>query len=272
MTVVLACQLAPVLGDPAANRDLVADAVMGAADDGAEIVVLPELASSGYSFADTAEARDAAERPDGVTMQLWARLARDRGIVIVGGFCEEGDDGAVYNSAAILEPEGATTVYRKVHLWDRERLIFTPGDQAPPVVESRFGRVATMICYDLEFPEWVRIPALSGAQLLAAPVNWPDAPRPDGERPAEVVRVQADASVNRMCIAACDRVGPERDTDWVGGSVITDADGWVQVGGWPSTDSVRLMADVDLAATEVKDVGGLSNIHRDRRPALYRVR
>lgn len=50
------------------------------------------------------------------------------------------------------------------------------------MVATRFGRIAVMVCYDLEFPEWVRLPALSGAQLLCAPVNWPAAPRPEGER------------------------------------------------------------------------------------------
>ncbi len=223
------CQLAPVLGDPAANRELAADAVAGAAAQGAGVIVLPELVSSGYVFESQAEARACAEPADGQTVALWARLAAEHGVVIVAGFCEVAD-GTVYNSAALVDHGTLRCVYRKAHLWDRERLWFTPGSAAPPVLATRYGRVAVMICYDLEFPEWVRLPALAGAQLLCAPVNWPAAPHPDGERAAEIVRVQAGAGVNRMFIAACDRTGEERGAAWVSGSVIVDPDGWPLAG------------------------------------------
>jgi len=88
--------------------------------------------------------------------------------------------------------------------------VFTPGDAPPPVVSLPFGRAGLMICYDLEFPEWVRLAALGGADLLAAPVNWPAMPVPAGERPSDVVRVQADACVNGMFIAVADRCRAER--------------------------------------------------------------
>src|SRR5262249_47026140 len=151
----------------------------------------------------------------------------------------------LFNSAAVIDPSGLRAVYRKAHLWDRERLIFDAGNAAPPVVETPVGRVATMICYDLEFPEWVRIPALAGAQVLAAPVNWPASPGPEEERPTEVVRVQANASVNRLPIVACDRVAVERGVAWVGGTVLTDADGWVVAGGWRSEGETTVMAEID---------------------------
>jgi predicted amidohydrolase len=189
-TVVACCQLAPVLGAPAANRELTSGAITRAAEHGASVVVLPELASSGYVFESTAEAAACAEAADGETVTSWARLAARYGIVIVGGFCEA-SGGEVFNSAALVDPDGLRCVYRKAHLWDSEARWFTPGRAAPPVVPTRFGRLAVMICYDLEFPEWVRLPALDGAQLLCAPTNWPAAPRPAGERPSEVVRVQA---------------------------------------------------------------------------------
>src|SRR5262249_4869608 len=176
---------------------------------------------------------------------------------------------SLFNSAAVVDASGVRAVYRKAHLWDRERLIFDAGNEAPPIVETSVGRLSTMICYDLEFPEWVRIPALAGAQLLAAPVNWPASPAPEGERPAEVVRVQANAAVNRMPIVACDRVAMERGVTWVGGTVLTDADGWVVAGGWASEGETVVMAEVDPAQADDKKIGGLSDIHADRRPELY---
>ena len=116
---------------------------------------------------------------------------------------------------------GTRAVYRKAHLWDAEKRIFTPGDCAPAVVELPFGRIGLMICYDLEFPEWVRLAALSGADLIAVPVNWTalGSPAPPGERSGEVVLAQAAASSNGVFIAVADRCGTERGVDWLGDSV-----------------------------------------------------
>ncbi len=269
MTVVACCQLAPVLGDPAANRELAADAVTDAATRGASVVVLPELISSGYVFESRAEALACAEAADGPTVTRWARLADRHQVVIVGGFCETAG-GELFNSAALVDPGGLRCVYRKAHLWDKERLWFSPGGAAPEVVPTRFGQIAVLICYDLEFPEWVRVPALDGAQLLCAPVNWPAFPRPDGERPAEIVRVQADAAVNRMFIAACDRTGAERGVEWVGGSVIVDADGWPLAEATMTAGPITITAECQLGDALDKATGPRNDVHADRRPGLYR--
>ena len=268
-TVVACCQVTPALGNPAANRELVADAVSHAAAQGASVIVLPELVSSGYVFDSRADAQASAEAADGATVTLWARLAADHGVVIVGGFCETTAAGELFNSAALVDPGGLRGVYRKAHLWDKERLWFSSGSAAPPVIPTLFGRIAVMICYDLEFPEWVRLPALDGAQLLCAPVNWPAFPRPDGERPAEIVRVQADAAVNRMFIAACDRTGEERGVEWVGGSVIVDADGWPLACATPSAGLTIIAAECQLDHALDKAISPISNVHADRRPELY---
>lgn len=267
---VVACaQLQPRLGDMEGNVHRTCEAIRSAAAQGAHVVVLPELASSGYAFVDQQEAIAAAQPIDGPCIAAWKDVAAELGIVVVGGFCELGDNGSVYNSAAIIDDTGVRAIYRKAHLWDRERLIFEAGEGRPPVVDTAFGRIGVVVCYDLEFPEWVRVVALARAQLLCAPVNWPRYPRPVGERPGEVVRVQADAAVNRMFIAACDRVGSERGVDWVGGSVIVDADGWPLAGGEGLDYEAIMFAQCRLAEADDKGVGGLSDIHADRRPGLY---
>lgn len=267
---VVACaQLAPAIGDVEGNIMRTREALHTAADQGAQVVVLPELASSGYAFADRAEALAAAEPVDGSSVTAWAEVAEWRGIIVVAGFCERGHGDAIHNSAVLIDSSGVRAVYRKAHLWDRERLIFDAGDAAPPVVDTTLGRIGVMICYDLEFPEWVRIAALDGAQLLCAPTNWPDAPRPPGERAGEVLRVMAEAAMNRMFIAVCDRVGAERGIEWVGGSVIVDPNGWPLAGGAASTQPGHILARCALAEADDKGVGGLSDIHADRRPELY---
>ena len=173
-TLIAVAQLAIAVGEPDANRQAAAAAVAEAAAAGARLVVLPELCDSGYVFEGADEARGLATSAAGnVTLRQWRSLADAHRLVIVGGFCELGADGRLYNSAAVVDASGTRAVYRKAHLWDKEKLVFTPGDAPPPVVDTEVGRVAVLVCYDLEFPEWVRLAALDGADLVAAPVNWP---------------------------------------------------------------------------------------------------
>jgi 5-aminopentanamidase len=236
---------------------------------GATIVLLPELSASGYVFRDVTEARALAEPADGPTAAGWAALARRSLVTIVGGICEVGTDGLLYNTALVVDAAGVRAAYRKAHLWDAEKLVFTPGDKPPPVVSTAGTQLGVMICYDLEFPEWVRLPALGGARLLCAPANWPALPRPEGERPIEVVRAQAAAGVNRMFVAVCDRAGAERGVDWVGGSVIIDADGWPLAGPHPGDHEITITADCDLASAADKRISDRNDVMADRRPALY---
>src|SRR5690349_10958505 len=130
-TVVASVQLAPVLGDYDGNQAKVADAVRRAAAAGAAVVVVPELATSGYVFESAGEAR-AAARPAAEALAPWVEVARATGTIVAGGFAELAD--AVHNSAAIVDGGGVLAVYRKVHLWDRESLVFAAGSSPPPVV------------------------------------------------------------------------------------------------------------------------------------------
>ena len=270
MTVVAVCQLSLAVGEPEANLAVAAAAVRAAAGARATLVVLPELCDSGYVFDSAAEARALAS-PSGQSdaLRQWHALAREHQLVIVGGFCELGPEGQLFNSAALLDASGVRTVYRKAHLWDAEKLVFIPGERRPPVVDLPDGRVAVMICYDLEFPEWVRLAALDGADLIAAPVNWPAAPRPPAERPAEVIKVQAGAAVNGVFIAVADRCATERGVTWVGGSVIAGPDGYPLAGPVLADQPALLTADCDLHRARNKRINAHNDLLADRRPALY---
>jgi len=269
-TIRVACQqLAPVIGELEANRAAALAAIEAAAGAGAQVVVLPELVSSGYAFEDAAEARALAEPADGPTLAGWAAAAAAHGLVIAGGFPELGEAGRLYNSAALVGPGGVRVVYRKAHLWDRELLFFTPGDEPPPVIDTLHGRIGLLVCYDLEFPEWTRTAALRGAELLCVPTNWPLVPRPEGERPMEVLRAMVTAATNRMVVAACDRCGSERGVDWVAGSAIAAPAGWLLAGPPAAPEPTLLIADVDLAASRDKALGPRNDVLADRRPALY---
>ena len=266
MTRVACQQLAPAIGDLAANRELCLAAIDEAIEAGAEVIVLPELITSGYMFSSTEEAAEVAIAPDHELLREWAAAAARADVVVIGGFCERGEDGRVYNSAAVVDGAGMRAVYRKLHLWDNEHAIFTPGSQAPPVIETRVGRIGVVICYDLEFPELTRSVALAGAQLLAVPTNWPLFPRPDGERPSEVTIAMATGRINKMAVACADRVGLERGQDWTGGATIVDPDGWVAA---ESRAPGLVIAEVDLQLALDKRLTDRADVFGDRRPELY---
>ncbi|MDO9408366.1 nitrilase-related carbon-nitrogen hydrolase [Patulibacter sp.] len=266
MTRIACQQLAPRIADLDHNRAQARTAIREAVDAGAQVVVLPELVTSGYVFASKEEAAGVAVTPEHELFGEWSAEAERGGAVVVGGFCEAGPDGTLFNSAALVDRAGVVAVYRKTHLWDREKLVFSPGAQAPVVVDTAVGRIGVVVCYDMEFPEMTRGLALAGCELLAVPTNWPLVPRPDGERAPEVVVGMGTARVNRMAIACCDRAGVERGQEWNSGTSIIDADGWVVA---ERADAGLLLADVDLEPTRSKRLTEHADLHGDRRPELY---
>jgi predicted amidohydrolase len=265
MARIACCQIDPTIGATAANAELIEAHIRGAVSAGADIVVLPELATSGYMFADADEARAAAITPTDSAFANWSAAAGDS--IVIGGICEVGEDARLYNSAVMVDAGGVIARYRKTHLWDREKLIFTPGDALPPVVGTRHGVIAVMVCYDIEFGELTRRAALDGAEVIAAPVNWPLFPRPQGEHPGEVITAMSTARTNRIAVACCDRAGVERGQQWTEGTAIVDPDGWVVASAGPGT--AMAIADVDLAATHDKTLTEHVHLFDDRRVDLY---
>jgi 5-aminopentanamidase len=266
MTRIVCQQLAPVLGDLAANREISVAAIREALDAGGEIVVLPELITSGYMFASAEETAAVAIERDDPILRAWAAEAARGGAVVIGGFAERGADGVVYNSAAVIDGGEMIGVYRKCHLWDQEKLWFAPGTEPPGVFDTRHGRIGVLVCYDLEFPEMTRTVALKGADLIAVPTNWPRVPKPEGERTPEVNIAMAAARGSRVFVACCDRAGLERGQEWSQGTSVIDLDGWVLDA---QSGIGSASADVDLTLARDKSYGGLADAFGDRRPELY---
>ncbi len=263
MTAIACRQLSPTIADLTGNHELIVDAIAEATGSGADIVVLPELATSGYMFDSPTEARACAVTVADPQVSAWSSAITGDSVAVVG-FAELGQDGAVYNSAAVVDRDGVRAVYRKAHLWDREKLVFQPGSYTPPVIDTLHGRIAVMICYDLEFPEFTRLTALTGADLLAVPTNWPLVERPTGERPPEVLLGQAAARVNHLAVACCDRSGTERGQQWTHGTTIIDHHGWIVTGvGGDQT------VELDLTLGRNKRLTEHSDLFLDRRTDLY---
>jgi predicted amidohydrolase len=264
----IACaQLAPAIGDLEGNRALAAGAIEEAAAQGAALVVLPELCTSGYVFADADEARALAEPADGPTAATWHALARRHGLVVVGGVCERDDDATLRNSAIVVDRDGLRAVYRKTHLWDREKLIFLAGDEPPPVVQTDAGRVGVAVCYDVIFFELLRGLALAGADVIAVPTNSPVLGPVAQPLAMELVVAMAAAHVNRVYIAQADRTGDERGVSWVGASAIADVTGELLAG--PLDGPGLLVAEIDPSRARDKRWGERNDVLADRRPELY---
>jgi len=203
-------QLSPRLGNLPFNHALSVRAVREAVEAGADVVVLPELVTCGYNFSSEEEARRVAIAADHQIFAEWSQLAAQGEAVVIGGFCEQGPHGGIYNSAALVDGSGVLAVYRKTHLWNLEKVLFVPGEAVPPVLNTSAARIGVLVCYDLEFPEMPRSLALAGAELVAVPTNWPLSPRPLSERPPEMIQAMAAARSNRISVACCDRAGEER--------------------------------------------------------------
>lgn len=267
LTRVVCQQLAPLIGNFEANHEISVAAIRDAVAAGADVIVLPELVTSGYLFASAEEVEAVAVTPEHVIFADWADAAVATAAVVIGGFVERGSDGLLYNSAALVDPTGVRAVYRKTHLWDQEKLYFAPGPELPPVVNTRIGWIAMLICYDLEFPELTRAAAIGGADLIAVPTNWPLLLRPPQERPPEVIIGMAAARVNHVAIAVCDRTGTERGQKWTEGTSIINEQGWIvdTAGAGPG----RALADLDLALGRDKRLTVLAHALGDRRPELY---
>jgi predicted amidohydrolase len=220
-------------------------------------------------FRSAEEARSLAEPVDGPQVSSWVAAVSGTPSVVVAGFCEAGEGGNVYNSAAIVDRDGVLGVYRKAHLWGAEPEVFTAGAAPPPVIDTEQGRIGIAICYDLEFPELTRGLALRGAEVIAAPTNWPRTRPPSGERSMLVTLAMATARLSRIFLVVCDRTGEERGSEFEGASVVAGPDGWLRAGPPADRAAVTLFADCDLDMARDKQTGELNDAFADRRPLVY---
>lgn len=268
---VASVQTAPQMGCVAANLARSIELVEQAAAQGAQLVVLPELANTGYMFESRQEAFALAETvPDGPSAQAWIALAQRLGIYLVAGIAERSGD-RLYNAALIAGPAGYLGTYRKLHLWGDENLFFEPGDLGLPVFHTELGRLGVAICYDGWFPEVYRLLAMRGADIVAVPTNWVPMPgqTPDGPAMAHALAI-AGAHSNGLTVVCADRVGTERGQPFVGRSLIVGSQGWTVAGPASFDQEEVLVAPIDLAASRrARQLNAFNHVLRDRRCDLY---
>lgn len=267
--------LAQVTGEPFEpedNRRLTGEAARRAFEGGADVVVLPEMIVPGYS-ADAARIAPLAESVDGPTVTGWQELAVEFGGFVAGGFCEA-DGSDRFNSAVVVGPDGVALHYRKLHLFDREKQAFTPGDLGLPVAELPFGTVGLCVCYDLRFVETARALALQGAELILVPTAWLTGFdqvkwRDDGLAPqAEGAMLQAN--LNQVFIACASQAGERGDVFFLGSSVLVGPTGALVLGPLPGTSDDLALAEIDLDdADRAQRRSELITPRADRRTDVY---
>lgn len=268
---VAAVQFTPEFGNVEANRNRTVEAirdVAGAVD--VDLVVLPELVTSGYVFESRAEVRNLAEPRDGTSVEAWTEAAAKTGAWVVGGFPEAGADGTLYNAAAVVAPDGLVGIYRKTHLWNEEKRWFEPGDGLP-VFDTPFGRLGVQVCNDVWFPGATVTQARAGADLISLPTNWPaveGAERAGGWTRGAHLAV-AHASANRVGFVCADRTGTERGTTFEGQSLIVDADATLAAGPAPIDSDATLTGTIDPEIAREKALTEYDDALGDRRPELY---
>ena len=231
----------------------------------ADLVVLPELWSSGYVFSSHAEVASLAEDPKtGPTARAVQAAARREKRHYVAGFPER-HRGRFYNSAMLVSPSGVKAIYRKLHLFEREQEWFSPGDLPLAVHRVGAARVGMLICFDWRFPETARALALLGADVIAHPSNLVYA------NAQEAMRVRA--LENRIATVTANRTGTETrpggSVPFTGRSQIVGPCGEVLVRARKTGDAA-LAADIDLAECRDKALSPHTHLFRSRRPSFYR--
>lgn len=256
-------QLKPVPADLHANIDCVLHHMQTASGEGADLAVFPECMLTGYVFDSREEAMNAAVPADAVIERL-APACRGLGLSMCVGFLER-DNARVYNTAALITPDGASHLYRKTHLppLGADRFI-DAGDGPLTVVQTALGCIGVMICYDMRFPEVALTLALQGAELLLLPTNWPDimTANPD-------FTTRCRARDTEAYLLACDRWGVENGTQFLGRSQIIDPSGQV-IAEAPVIGDAALHAELDMSNARRYARAGHGPLV-DRRPELYRI-
>ncbi len=253
-------QAAFTIGDVDANLETIDGLAWDAAATGAELVVAPELAVTGY----TAEASslELAEPIEGPITTRLGEIATNHGIALAVSVLEQAED-KVFNTGMILGPTGQLLArHRKTHLFGHERRIFTAGDDAVTIASVGSFAVALLVCYEVEFPEMVRAAALAGADLVVVPTaTWTYG---QGSPFARQV-IGARATENNLFVAYANHCGPAADGDYMGDSIIVGPRAHIEAeaGGRPEVCVATL--DIDDRVTGAATVPYLA----DRRPELY---
>jgi len=221
-----------------------------------DVLVFPELATTGYVFQNIDEVWEVALTTDEIVDFITS--FKRPGLVVLG-FAEKYGD-KLFNSSVAVTPEGEYYLYRKIHLFDKEKLWFSPGNLGFIVFDWKGYRFGMMICFDWIFPEAMRTLAIKGADLILHSANL-------------VLPYCQNAMVtrcleNHVFAITANRIGEERGVRFTGMSQITGVKGEILLRYSPDEEGLGFV-DVNLCEARNKSITSLNNLLQDRRPEWY---
>ena len=253
-------QNAPKFGDKQKNFEEITLLANGIK---ADLLVLPELFATGYTFTSKKEAAGLAETTDGETAQFLKQLSAQTGAIVVAGFVEE-EDGAIYNSSLIVYGDKVIDTYRKLHLFNRETLWFSPGNKPFSVYDINNYKIGVMICFDWIFPEATRTLALLGAEVIAHPCNL--------VLPYCQTAMVTRCLENRVFAVTANRIGREArgndDFTFTGSSQVTATNGAI-LSAAPVNQPFVSIVQIDQSQARNKMINPYNSVIDDRRPDFY---
>ena len=229
--------------------------------DHVDLLVLPELANSGYHFKSRKQAWENSEEiGKSKFVELLHNYCRKRNSYVASGFNErEGDK--LFNSAILVGPEGIIGKYQKIHLFLNEKDIFSPGDAGLPVFSTPIGNIGLLVCFDWMFPEVWRILALKGADVICHCSNL--------VLPGFAQRaVPIHALINHVFVITANRIGREENLVFTGMSTVADPLGNIVYQAGAETTETRFFR-LDLELARNKQMTPRNHLFEDRRVDQY---
>ena len=254
-------QFEPFLNKKEKNQGKILDLLNQSMKYKPKLIVLPELAFSGYNFNSLDEVKASSDEiPNSKSCELLDKFAKKNDVFILSGINERsGED--FYNSAVVFGPSGHVLTYRKIHLYLREKVFFKAGNNKPRLFSINDVKVGIMICFDWFFPEFPRTIALMGADIICHPMN---AVIPDGAMLGDTYH----SKWNRVFIVLANRIGIERDLRFLGMSQISDPTGKVLIRASINKEEI-LNFDLDIELARNKNLNEMNNVFDDRKPEFY---
>ena len=233
----------------------------------ADLIVLPELFSTGYQFTSLDEVRELAEEiPSGPSCEILIKYAHLKNLYIVFGIAERKGD-TLYNSAALIGPDGFIGKYRKSHLFFEEKLFFSSGDTGFKVFDIGISRLGIMICYDWWFPEAARTLALSGADIICHPANLVLTGCHKAMQTRSLENAVFSVTANRI---GAEARGGRDELKFTGKSQMVDPAGQVILSLDSDQEGIAVI-DIDVSRARDKSITSMNDRFMDRRPELYKT-
>ncbi len=234
---------------------------------GAELIVLPEVFSTGFCYDNIEKNAECAPYP---TIETLREFSKEHDCILIGSIIEAAEDGktaalhdiSYYNLSFCIESGKLAGTYRKTHPFDQEKSYFCGGDTILPIqLEKNDLTIGLEICYELRFPEVARKLSLAGADILVTIAEFPN-PREHYWKTLAIAR----AIENQITHIACNRTGEDPYSTFFGGSMIIDA--WGDVKAQASDEECTIMHNIDMR--EKDNIRKTIPVFDDRRPDLYR--